>query len=114
MDPGLKNLRDWVLLLFVLFCVLDIAGVQYGMRLVENSPDHPEPALGQIVALVYGQRDDSGYVYITERQSLVFYGFLGASGVALMGSLGIVIAHGMRMAYAERRPARSRQRKRHD
>ena len=37
MDPSVKNLREWVLLLFVLFCVLSIAGVQYGSGLADGA-----------------------------------------------------------------------------
>ena len=98
MDPRVKNLREWVLLLFALFCVLDIAGVQYEMHLANISPDHPEPVLGQIIALVQG----SSYVYITSRQAMVFYGFLGASGASLLATLTLLVINGIRQMQAER------------
>lgn len=106
MDPRVKNLREWVVLLFVLFCVLDIAGVQYGMHLVDISPDHPDAALGQIVALGHGPRNALSYVYVTERQILTFYGFLGASGASLLATLTLVVLNGIRQMQAERHPAR--------
>jgi hypothetical protein len=110
-----KNLREWVGLLFVLFCVLDIAAVQYGLHLFEISPDHPDPVLGQIVALIHGHRKTLSFVYVTPRQITVLYGFLSAAGAALLATLGLLVGDGMRLAYAVRRPAQSSvQRKRQD
>ncbi len=108
MDSRLKNLREWVLLLFFLFCVLDIAGVQYGMKLAETASLHPNPVVGQIAAMIHGSRGAWHSIYVTERQELVFYGFLGSAGVALLATLALIVAHGIihtRTLRAAARPA---------
>ena len=83
MDPALKNLREWVLLLFVLFCVLSIAGVQYGSGLADGASPTPNPDLGQIVSIVQGPRGAWYNVYITEREFWILHGLLASSAVAL-------------------------------
>ena len=95
MDPRLKNLREWVALLFFLFCSLDIAGVQYGMKLAATAPSHPDPVLGQIVAMIHGTRGAWHAMYVTTRQEAVYYGFLGAAGAALLATLTLIVAHGV-------------------
>ncbi len=102
MDPSVKNLREWVGLLFALFCILDIAGLQYGVHLAQISPDHPDAAAGQIVALISGPRGAWGYVYVTPRQITMLYGVLSAAGLSLLMTLGVLIGHGMRQAIAAR------------
>ncbi len=102
MDPSVKNLREWVGLLFALFCALDIAAVQYGVNLIGMSPDHPEPALGRTVALIHGARRAWAYVYVTSLQMNVLHAFLGAAAASLFAMLGVVIADGMRQAIAQR------------
>lgn len=107
-DSSVKNLREWVGLLFALFCVLDIAGVQYGVHLAQISPDHPDPVAGKVVALISGPRGAWNYVYVTLRQSIVLYGMLGAAGLSLLATLGLLIGDGMRQAVAARRPLKPR------
>jgi len=41
LDPSIKNLREWIVLLFCLFCALDIAAVQYGMMLSHSAVLQP-------------------------------------------------------------------------
>jgi hypothetical protein len=91
------------MLLFALFCVLDIAGMQYGMRLVHTAPTHPEPRLGQIVEMVNRAGGLSSPVYITSVEAAVFYGLLGAGAAALLTTLGLIVAHGIRLTWVPRK-----------
>lgn len=100
MDPALKNLREWVFLLFVLFCVLSIAGVQYGTTLADGASPHPNPDLGQIMSIVQGPRGAWYTVYITEREFWILHGLLASSALSLLGSLGLIVAHGVRRVRA--------------
>ena len=112
MDPALKNLREWVLLLFVLFCMLSIAGVQYGMALADGASAYLNPDLGQIVPIIQGPRGAWYNVYITAREYWILNGLLGAAALSLLGSLGLIVAHGVRHLRAVRAPAASPRRKR--
>lgn len=111
MDSSVKNLREWVGLLFVLFCVLDIAGVQYGMMLAAEAPLHPNPIVGQIKAIVQGPRGNWYNVYVTARQLWVFHGLLAGAAASLLATLTLIVAHGMRHTRAMRAAA-SRHRER--
>ena len=91
MDPSVKNLREWVGLLFFLFCALDIAGVQYGMMLAADAPIHPNPIIGQIEAIVQGPRGAWYNVYITTRQLWIFHGLLGAAALSLFATLALCL-----------------------
>jgi hypothetical protein len=102
-DPKLKNLREWVMLLFALFCVLDLAGMQYGMILAQNAPDHPQPLMGQIIEMSRGSRSSWRRIYVTSAQFATFYAFLGAGAAALLATLGIVVAHGIRLSWVPRK-----------
>ena len=112
MDPALKNLREWVALLFVLFLVLDIAGVQYGLHLARSSPVEPDPTLGEIIALIQGQRGGYYNVYVTPGQLSAYYGLLGAAGLSLLATLTLIVTHGIRHLRPERAAAAKRNRKR--
>ena len=111
MDPSVKNLREWVILLFSLFCVLDIAGVQYGMTLAENASPYPNPVVGQIVSIVRGPRGAWYNVYVTPRELWIFHGLLAAAAIALLATLGLIVAHGVRQLRAVPKRAQSVQRK---
>ncbi|HLG88828.1 MAG TPA: hypothetical protein VKZ79_16695 [Alphaproteobacteria bacterium] len=110
MDPALKNLREWVALLFVLFLVLDLAGLQYGLHLAQSSPLEPEPALGAVWALVQGQRGSFFNIYVTEAQRAAYFGLLGAAGLSLLATLTLIVVHGIRQVKPER--ARGRRNRR--
>jgi hypothetical protein len=112
LDPALKNLREWVALLFILFLVLDIAGVQYGLHLARSSPVEPDPTLGEIAALIQGQRGAYHNVYVTPGQRLAYYGLLGAAGLSLLATLTVIVAHGIRQLRPERTAASKRDRRR--
>jgi len=112
LDPALKNLREWVLLLFVLFCVLSIAGVQCGMMLADGAAAYPNPDLGQIVPMVQGPRGAWYNVYITAREYWILNGLLAGAALSLLASLGLIVAHGVRHLRAAQAPARSPRRKR--
>jgi hypothetical protein len=112
LDSSLKNLREWVLLLFVLFCVLSIAGVQYGMTLAQGASPYPNPDVGQIVSIVQGPRGAWYNVYVTVRQYWILNGLLAGAAVSLLASLGLIVAHGVRQARASHIPAVSPRRKR--
>lgn len=112
MDTSLKNLREWVLLLFVLFCVLSIAGVQYGMTLAQDASSYPNPTTGQIVSIVQGPRGAWYNVYVTVRQYWILNGLLGGAALSLLTSLGLIVAHGVRHLRAGHAPAASPRRKR--
>ena len=58
MDASVKNLREWVGLLFALFCVLDIVGVQYGMMLSHTAALQPDYDTGRIAPMLSGGRGD--------------------------------------------------------
>jgi hypothetical protein len=111
-DPSLKNLREWVALLFLLFCILDIAGVQYGMMLAQDASPHPNPVVGQIVSIVQGPRGAWYNVYVTSRQSWIFHGLLASAALSLLGTLGLIVVHGVRQVRANQAPAVSHRRKR--
>ena len=112
MDPSLKNLREWVLLLFVLFCVLSIAAVQYGMMLAQGASAYPNLDAGQIVPMVQGARGAWYTIYVTVRQYWILNGFLGGAALSLLASLGLIVAHGVRHLRAGHAPAVSPRRKR--
>jgi len=112
LDSAVKNLREWVALLFFLFCVLDIAGVQYGMMLAQNAPIHPNPVVGQIASILRGPKGAWYPVYITSRQLWVFHGLLAAAAVSLLATLGLIVVHGVRHILATPRSARPLRRKR--
>lgn len=112
MDPSVKNLREWVVLLFCLFCALDIAGVQYGVMLAANAPLHPDPDVGQVAAMVHGPRGAWYNVYVTTRQLWVFHGLLAGAAAALLATLSLIVAHGIRHVRAAPGHARSIHRKR--
>ncbi len=103
MDPNLKNLREWVILQFALFCVLDVAGLQYGMILASNAPDHPQPVLGQIIEMSRGSRASWRHIYITSAQFATFYGLLSAGAAALLATLALVVGHGIRRSWVPRK-----------
>ncbi len=103
MDPKLKNLREWVMLLFALFCALDVAGLQYGMMLASTAPEHPNPVMGQIVEMIHGSRRLAHPVYVTLGQATTFYAFLAGGAAALLAALGLVVAHGIRLSWAPRK-----------
>ena len=102
MDPTVKNLREWVALLFFLFCALDVAGLQYGIMLAADAPLHPNPIIGQIEAIVRGPRGAWYNVYITTRQLWIFHGLLAAAALSLIATLGLIVAHGIRQLRASR------------
>ncbi len=112
MDSSVKNLREWVGLLFFLFCVLDIAGVQYGMMLAQDAPIHPNPVVGQIVSILRGPKNAWYPVYITSRQLWVFHGLLAGAALSLLATLSLIVVHGVRQVRAMPRSARSFRRKR--
>jgi hypothetical protein len=112
LDPSLKNLREWVLLLFVLFCVLSIAGVQYGMTFAQDASAYPNPDAGQIVPIVQGPRGAWYNVYVTVRQYWILNGLLAGAALSLLASLGLIVAHGVRHLRASHAPAASPRRKR--
>jgi hypothetical protein len=95
MDARIRNLREWIILLFVLFCAMDIAALQYGMMLATTAPAHPNPVVGQIVAIVHGSRGAWRDIYVTPRQVTVFYGFLGSAFAALLACLAMIVALGI-------------------
>lgn len=101
LDPALKNLREWVALLFALFLVLDLAGLQYRMQLDLSSPAEPNPALGAVWSL--GQSS----IYVTAGQCWAYYGLLGAAGLSLLATLTLIVAHGIRRVRPERARSRS-------
>jgi hypothetical protein len=111
-DPSVKNLREWVLLLFVLFCVLSIAGVQYGMTLAQGASPYPNPDLGQIVSMTQGPRGAWYNVYVTSRQFWILHALLASSALSLALSLGLIVAHGVRQVRANHAPVVSDRRKR--
>lgn len=103
MDPSVKNLREWVGLLFCLFCVLDIVGVQYGMMLSHTAVLQPDYDTGRIAPMLSGGRGDWHQIYVTERELMILRGVLAAAAAALLASLGLIVAHGMRLVRDERR-----------
>jgi hypothetical protein len=103
MDPSVKNLRDWVALLFSLFCVLDIAAVQYGMSLARTAPLHPEPLAGAIIAMIQGPRGAWYHVYVTQGQMTLLRTLLGGAALSLLATLGLIVGHGMRVARSGRK-----------
>jgi hypothetical protein len=116
-DPSLKNLREWVALLFLLFCVLDIAGLQYGVTLAQGASLQPNPDAGQIASMVHGARGAWHNIYVTTRQILIFQGLLAGAALSLLATLSLIVAHGVRQVRAAqappaRAPTASRRRKR--
>lgn len=101
MDPALKNLREWVALLFALFLVFDIAGLQYGLQLAQSSPVEPDTVLGAIKPLIEGQRGAYFNVYVTESQQVAYFGLLGAAGLSLLATLTVIVVHGIRQLRPE-------------
>ena len=95
MDPALKNLREWIGLLFLLFLALDVAGVQYGMVLAHSSPLEPDAFLRRIAVMLSDLRGDSYNVYVMPQQLFAYYGLLTASGLALLAALTIIVGHGI-------------------
>ena len=112
MDSSIKNLREWVVLLFSLFCVLDIAGVQYGMMLAQDAPLQPNPVVGQIVSIVRGPRGAWYNVYVTQHQLWIFQGLLAGAALALLATLGLIVAHGVHRVRVARALDSLRHRKR--
>ena len=112
MDPHVKNLREWVGLLLLLFCALDIAGLQYGIMLAQNAPLHPNPVVGQIVSMVRGPKGAWYNVYITSRQFWIFHALLAAAALSLLAMLGLIVGHGVHQVRATRNAVRSYNRKR--
>jgi hypothetical protein len=102
MDARIKNLREWIVLLFLLFCVLDVAALQYGMMMATTASAHPNPVVGQIVAMIHGSRGAWRDIYVTPRQVTVFYGFLGLAGAALLAALAMIVALGIERNHAIR------------
>jgi hypothetical protein len=111
-DPSVKNLREWVGLLFCLFCALDIAGLQYGVMLAQTAASQPNYETGQIAAMLGGTRGDSHQIFVTPRQLLILHGVLGAAALSLLISLSLIVLHGVRRVRDERRLEILTQRKR--
>jgi hypothetical protein len=107
-NPHIRNFREWVLLLFGLFCVLDIAALQYGMILAKIASPHPNPVAGQIAAIIQGSRGSWHDVYVTPHQMIVFHGVLGAAAASLAAMLGLMVALGVRIDAREQGRARRR------
>ena len=105
MDPAVKNLRDWVALLFVLFLALDVAGVQYGMSLARTAPLEPNLALNQIQIMLTDLRGDSYNVYLSPLQLFGYYGLLTAAGLSLLATLSVIVGHGIHQLRINRPPA---------
>jgi len=103
LDASVKNLREWVGLLFALFCVLDIVGVQYGMMLSHTAALQPDYDTGRIAPMLSGGRGDWHQIYVTERELMILRGVLTAAAVALLASLALIVGHGMRLVRDERR-----------
>ncbi len=103
MDPAIKNLREWVVLLFGLFCVLDVAGVQYGLILARAAADHSNPIVGQIESIIHGYRGAWQHVSVTPRQIHIFQGFLAGAAMSLLASLALIVAYGVRRTMLIRR-----------
>ena len=102
MDPALKNLRQWVVLLFALFLVLDVAGVQYGMMLAQSSPLEPDASLSQIAIMLNDLRGDVYNVYVMPHQLFAYYSLLTAAGLSLLATLSVIVGHGIHRLRAER------------
>lgn len=105
MDPAIKNLREWVGLLFALFCVLDLAGIQYGLALAQTAAEHPNPLVGQIQAMIQGSRGALHVGYVTSRQAHIFHGLLAGAFSSLLACLAVIVGHGIRVVRANRRLA---------
>jgi hypothetical protein len=93
MNEKTKNFREWVVLLFVLFCVLDVAALQYGMMLTDTAGAHRNPVAGQIMEVIHGTRGALLNAAGKGRDLVVFYGFLSGAAVALIAMLGVLVAH---------------------
>jgi hypothetical protein len=111
MDPAIKNLREWVALLFGLFCVLDIAGVQYGLILARTAADHTDPVAGQIESIIHGYGGAWKHLSIMPQQIHIFQALLAGAAITLLACLTLIVAHGVRRVRAERRLAVSASRK---
>jgi len=105
LDPAVRNLREWIGLLFVLFLVLDVAGVQYGMVLAHSSPQAPDASLRQIAVTLNDLRGDAYNVYVTPKQLFAYYGLLTAAGLSLLAVLTIIVGHGIHQLRIARRHA---------
>jgi hypothetical protein len=112
LDPSIKNLREWVGLLFCLFCALDIVGLQYGVTLAQTAASQPDYETGQIAALLGGGRGDWHQIFVTPRQLLILHAVLCAAALSLLTSLSLIVFHGMRRVRDERRLEILSQRKR--
>lgn len=112
MDPALKNLREWVLILALLFISFDLAGIEYGARLDASASSTPDLSTDRVAALVRSHRADRYFIYVTSKQRHIFIGLgCGAAG-ALLTLLGVIVVHGMRItdrrSRAEEAPHASR------
>jgi hypothetical protein len=102
MDARVKNLREWVVLLFFLFCTLDIAALQYGIMLGATGSAHPNPVVGQIVSIMQGSRGAWRTIYVTPGQGAVFYAFLGAACASLLVMLSVIVTLGIKLTHSSR------------
>jgi hypothetical protein len=103
MDPAIKNLREWVALLFGLFCVLDVAGVQYGLILARTAAGHTNPVVGQIESITHGYGGAWKHFSMMPQQIHIFQALLAGAAITLLASLTLIVAHGVRRAALARR-----------
>jgi hypothetical protein len=114
LDPAVKNLREWIALLFVLFLVLDMAGMQYGMSLAQSSPLDPDATLSQIPVTLTDLRGDSYNVYVLPTQLFGYYGLFTAAGLSLLAMLTVIVGHGIQQLRAARPRAVAKRTRRPD
>ena len=79
--------------------------------LARSSPVEPDPTLGEMSALIQGQRGAYYNVYVTPGQLSAYYGLLGAAGLSLLATLTLIVTHGIRQLRPERASSK-RKRKR--